>query len=557
MEKSYAVTRLGSLVLLSGLIVTLVVSPWNSVDPMNLPKMSSLGLFASACVGFLIHQVKKFYKNGGKSLLILVIATQIQMFLVLILVKGEIGFKLYGTPNRNTGFLTYSSLNILLLSAAVASTGELIRRAAKYLVVLGAILSTYGLAQSRGYEFFPYINVYGSNVFGTFGNTNFQSAFMGITGSVIFALVFFKKCTIKFRIALIAALILCLYNIYLTSQQGYLSFAAGSMTTILIYLYSQRKVLFLGLVSFISILGAVLVVFAIFNLGPFSKLIFQSSLQARNFYWNAALKMILEHPFYGVGFDGFGDLYYRFRAESAVQLTNNSSTDTAHSVPLDIGTNGGFVLLFLYLGIVFLTVVSIGKILKRTQDFNVTLVSLVSGWVAYEVQSLISINQIGVGVWGWIISGLIIGYEINTRISDSPGVKAKISGSHKSLAELAPKEIVAVVASIAIGLAVFAPPYIAAGRYYKVLQSGNYELLTSGSSLWPYERTRFFYSAQILIQNGKEEEGIQILRKAVLLYPDYFQLWGLWATTPIATPTEVAKANTEMKRLDPYNPDLK
>jgi hypothetical protein len=39
--------------------------------------------------------------------------------------------------------------------------------------------------------------------------------------------------------------------------------------------------------------------------------------------------------------------------------------------------------------------------------------------VAFQAQSIISINQIGLALWGWVLSGLIIGYEINTRGSEA------------------------------------------------------------------------------------------------------------------------------------------
>ena len=53
--------------------------------------------------------------------------------------------------------------------------------------------------------------------------------------------------------------------------------------------------------------------------------------------------------------------------------------------------------------------------MKRKTEFDVIFATIVAAWVAYQAQSLISINQLGLGVWGWSLSGLIIGYELNTR----------------------------------------------------------------------------------------------------------------------------------------------
>jgi O-antigen ligase len=519
--------------------------------------MTCLGIFAAGCLGLLADSVNSFYRNGAKRLVLLVVFTQIQLLLVLFLIKGDFAFKFYGTPNRNTGFLTYTSLNILLLAAAIASTTELLRKAAKILMLLGSILSLYGLAQSRGLEIFSYVNVYGSNVFSTLGNPNFQSAFMGITGSVIFTWISCKKNSNKVRILLFSMLLLCFYNIYLTSQQGYLSLTAGVISVILIHLWFSGRVILLKIVSMFTVIGTLLVVFAIFNLGPLASFIYQSSLQARNFYWNAATKMIISNPLFGVGLDGFGDHYYRFRSTSAVEFNKSLSSDTAHNVALDIGSSGGLPLLLLYLGFVVLTMFSIYKILSRAKEFDAVLVSLIAGWVAYTVQSLISVNQIGVGVWGWILSGLVIGYEINSREKPTLGRAGNFSAGNGAITELKPKQILSVFIAITVGFGVSLPPYVAATRFYNVLQSGNYELLIDSSFIKPNDRTRYFYAAQILAENKKELEAVEILRRATVLYPDYYQLWGLWASLPSASTQEIAQAKAEIRRLDPFNPELK
>jgi hypothetical protein len=60
-----------------------------------------------------------------------------------------------------------------------------------------------------------------------------------------------------------------------------------------------------------------------------------------------------------------------------------------------------------------------------------------------------------------------------------------------------------------------------------------------------------------LAENKLEEKAIQILSDASKLYPDSFEIWQRWSGIPSATPAQIAKAKAEMKRLDPFNPDLK
>jgi hypothetical protein len=58
-------------------------------------------------------------------------------------------------------------------------------------------------------------------------------------------------------------------------------------------------------------------------------------------------------------------------------------------------------------------------------------------------------------------------------------------------------------------------------------------------------------------ENQLEDRAIQILIDASRLYPDSFEIWQRWSQIPSATPAQIEKAKSEMKRLDPFNPDFK
>lgn len=108
-----------------------------------------------------------------------------------------------------------------------------------------------------------------------------------------------------------------------------------------------------------------------------------------------------------------------------------------------------------------------------------------------------------------------------------------------------------------IGLAIALPPYFAADKFYKALQTGDADVIQPAAYLQPYDRSRFTFVAQILQENKLEARAIKVLRDASKIYPDSFEIWNRWSTIPSATPADIAHAKAEMKRLDPYNPDLK
>lgn len=138
--------------------------------------------------------------------------------------------------------------------------------------------------------------------------------------------------------------------------------------------------------------------------------------------------MLTEHPFFGVGMDGFGDWYFRSRPEDYFARGFLSFSNSAHNVYLDIASSGGFILLTIYCAILALVIIAIIRVVRRSMGFDVYFVALVGAWVAYQAQAFISVNQIGLAIWAWVLSGLIIGYEVNTRVKDvaqSVPVRAK------------------------------------------------------------------------------------------------------------------------------------
>jgi O-antigen ligase len=552
-----AVTRhLEKLILLTLLLVTLFVSPWNMVEPNNLPKLALL-IFASSVSGSLTFLNTSFFKRKTSRTLLITLGIFCGLLLVNLFTSNlEFSFRFFGAPGRNTGALAYFCFSILLLSVTIISGQQFLKKYISTLFLVGAILSLYGLGQFFGFEIFDYVNVYGSNVFGTFGNPNFQSAFMGIVGAAATVYAFFGDFSWQMKTGLAALASISLLNVRLSSEQGFFAYLAGISAGLLFYLFSKKKKLMgvFGLAT--SALAVVAVALGIFNKGPLAEFLFKASLEARGFYWSAAVKMMAENPITGVGLDGFGDQYRRYRSEESVQFGAGLFADSAHNIPLDLAAGGGFPLLLAYLGLTFLAILSIIRILKRGHDFNPVFASVVAAWVAYQAQSLISINQIGLGIWGWSLTGLLIGYELNTR-ETIVEFRKSLKDKPQDLNVLPPSVVLLSFAAGLVGLILSLPPYIGATKFYNGLQSGDAEIIQKSAYLEPYDRTRFLGIAQILKDNKLESKAIQVLSDASKLYPDNFELWQMWAGVTSATPEQIARAKAELKRLDPFNPNLK
>jgi len=547
---------LGVYVLLTSLAVTLIVTPFNSVDPVNLPKLCLLVFFSFMAMGLLFSHFQFFKARENRTVILNLFVFLALLALVLIFDDRDFASKFYGNFGRNTGFIAYLSLTLLLLVSVASASRILLQRYVIAIVATAALLACYGFLQSNGKDFFQFESGYSSNVFGTFGNPNFQSAFMGIALATASTLAFYGRIRTSYKAGLFILMLLCLYNVSVSSQQGYLNFAAGLAVATIIFVFKSHKFILGWVVLASSIVGGFLILFALFNSGPLAQIIYKSSLQARGFYWRAATTMIFEHPFLGVGMDGFGDFYFRSRTSEIASVNSGISSDTAHSIPLDIGSNGGFLLLLSYLAMIALVIVSISRILKRDSKFDVFFTAIVAAWVAYQAQSLISINQLGLGVWGWSLSGLIIGYELSSRpespvLTHKPNLSIKVTkGKISSIA------IVFTFLTTSAGIGIALPPYNAANKFYRALQTGDPKIIQDSAYLKPNDRMRYLYVARALQENKFESEAISVLRDAAKIYPDSIDLWRRWASISSATPDDIARANAEIKRLDPFNPNL-
>jgi len=538
-------------------LVCIFISPWNSVDPVNLPKLFLLIIVGFIAGGYAVSRLDLLKTIRYRFIITLAIVFLIQLIIVFVTDNRDSYLKLYGTNGRNTGILAYISLTFILVAAAVIASNLAIRNYLIAFLICGSVVGVYGIFQSIGMDVYDYNNAYASNVFGPFGNANFQSAFMGMVAAVSLTTTVFSRSKIQVRAISFLIAVVAIYNITKSSDQGFLILLVGFGTVVVLYFYHVRKILWsITLISLIFLSG-ILVGLGIYNRGPLSTLIFDTSLQARTYYWQVARQAIKSNPLSGIGLDAFSDYYRRYRTPEMAEFYRGVVSDTAHSIPLDIGAGGGLPLLFAYLGILLLTIVSIYRVSKRMATFNVTYASLIAAWVSYQIQSLISINQLGLGVWGWSLSGLLIGYELNTRDPKSRETSIKRSELTAKQGLKSNQNISPVLILGIIGIVVAIPPYSTAGKFFKALQTQNAVEIQKAAYIQPYDRGKFLIAASIMSQNKLDSYTLSLLKDATKLFPDTLDFWELWISTPTATEEDVVKAKIEMKRLDPFNPELK
>jgi O-antigen ligase len=556
-----ATKKLGRLekVFLGGLFLTvLTVTPYWVMDPMNLPKMTIVGILGFTLLGTSINAHFLDRAREQKVLMVLAGAFIFNGLLVLFLSGRTINEGLFGVSGRNTGFLTYFGFTMVLLVAAQLSSAQFIKSFIYVFTAIGVILSIYGLIQHLGLEPFPYVNIYESNVFGTFGNPNFQSAFMGIFSALLFGLALNESDSLQKRLLMGSLALVGVYGVFITnSWQGFFNFTAGAGVAIVLNLFRRNKeklgLIILGIGSALAILVAL----GLFNQGPLASALAKASLSARRIYWEAAVRMLLDNPLFGVGWDGFGDWFRRSRSADAVKFNPGLVSDSAHSVPLDIASGGGISLLSLYLSFILLGILAVVKVVKSKRELSVNYIALVAAWGSYQAQSMISINQIGLGVIGWGLTGLIIGYAyIEKPASKINNERASKLIARKQTQNFSFISFFAPLVGLIIGCLVSLPPYISASKFYEGMKTSDARVINVNAYLEPLDSRRMLYAASVLERNKFYKEAHEIATMATQNFSDSFEVWSFLLSLTNSTDEDKAKARAEMKRLDPLNPSL-
>ena len=547
----------------TAVLTTLIVLPWSSFDPINVPKLAVIAVGGFMAAGLVAANHKSLRLTQFRPLILMTGLFLVDLTIVLFFSGNNFYQGLFGTFGRATGFVAYVSLTFLLIAAALASSKLVIKKMSLALLAAGLTSSAYGFLQSFNVDFFKWVNQY-SPVIGFLGNPNFQSSFVGFSGIAAFGYLLSNQIKKSHKFIVLAYLILAIYVIKETdSQQGFLVLMGGIAIVSLIWI-SKSKFKFLNYPSFVlGLIGAALVTLGSINKGPLASILYKLSVTYRGDYWHAGWKMTMEHPFLGVGLDGYGDWYRRTRSVAAtLRRGPDVTSNAAHNVLLDLSSNGGFPLLLIYLAIVFMVIRSIIKILKRANSFDPAVSGLIAVWFAYFAQSIISLNQLGLAIWGWIISGLIIGYEINTRSNDLNEVSAPKKRRGRNTNEIAtskvsPKTYLAMITGLVIGALLGLPPLVASTKYLSALKSGNAKNVQQAAYIWPLDPYRMGQVAISLGNNKFQSEALNILVDGTKKFPDEYQMWRLISEIPNSTPEQVAEAKRQMKRLDPNNPDLK
>jgi hypothetical protein len=259
--------------------------------------------------------------------------------------------------------------------------------------------------------------------------------------------------------------------------------------------------------------------------------------------------------------DAFGNWYRRSRDVHALEVPGvNTVVDVAHNVPLDMFAFGGWPLLLTYLVIMGFGAWALIRTALRIKAYDPILAVLSATWFGYQVQSIISINQIGLAVWGWVLTGAAISYEKITRITENVQApnERKTRITNNSSTEQARATIFAAVFG-SIGLLIAVPPFSADSKWRSAQVAQSLEELEGsmmGSYFNPQNSMKYTTNIEILERSNLPDLARKYALDAARWNPESFEIWKILYLIRNSTAEDKALALENMKRLDPLNPDV-
>jgi len=402
-------------VLISAAIITLFF--FTSLrDPFNAPKLWLNILLGAFLLGHLVIDLYAGrFAEGQKVLRALawIVGTFVIFMLVSALCCSVKYTAFFGDNQRNTGWLDYFFLAIFIYSAAKHFRTSQLNLVYWFGIGVGAVMTEYGLLQHFGHDFVKWNNPYNS-IISTVGNPDFAGGIMAmfLTFSLVAVFAAPWKIWIRGLVAIQAIVSLIVIN-WSNARQGLLSFGLGSGIFLIIWIWQKNRTL--GRIA--SVGGVVvfsLALFGIFQVGPLSKYLYKGTVTIRGFYWRAGAQMFLHHPWFGVGPDRYGAWFRTYRADQYPMNYGYDITSTAaHNVIIEIFATCGVFVGLAYLALLgFVVYRGVVSIKKHSGTERLLASGLLAAWIGYQSQSIVSIDNIGIAIWGWVLSGVVIGVSL-------------------------------------------------------------------------------------------------------------------------------------------------
>lgn len=531
-------------------------------DPFNSPKMWLLMLLAGTLIGYVLFFNYRAIRSQYYTLVLTVICTFILSCLVSTLASTDRLTSLFGESQRRNGFVTYLSLVVIFIALIQYVEFEQFQRLTLVLGLVAILLVVYGLMQFYGADFVNWNNPY-NRVIGTAGNPNFSGAIFAMLCtffSVQLLMDIISKFTLRSILYLIISILLFKSILNTQAKQGVLSYAAGMAVAFVLIAFIRRRALGL-ILSALFFTGGFLVVQGILNSGPLKEYLYKDTVSIRGYYWRTGIEMFKANSLTGVGLDNYGGFFNFYREVSfPLKYGFEVMSNNAHNTFIQMFATGGFFVGSSYLLLqIIIAIVALRALMVCNKENQSVLIILFASWITFHAQSLVSIDNIAISIWGWVFGGALIGLSIKVLTKD-PTKNTPVKTRNE------PQKILASFVAVLFTFIFCSFLYRAETSMYflrsiysnQAGQQVDNRLLTSAEKMLGLPFVDAEYRAQTgfyLATSGYLEEGIAILDENIDKHPYSINSYNIIANIyeSLNKPKEAEPYRLAIIEMNPWN----
>lgn len=526
------------------LLTTIIVTPGLNTESQILGKFTFFTLSVVCAFIFAIQrgQIKFGRLWGGLSLAIIASIT-----VSTLIQRQNLSEQLYGVYGRNNGLILIIA-SILYFLMSVSPKSEVFESLVlKRLTQTGWFVVAYFFIQFVGWDLVPWNKTYDVPV-STLGNPNFLSAFIALSLFANFGDYMIEKRNKKSKVMLAFSWASGSLALFLTnSQQGFLLLLAGIWMLLCKFLFERKsqalKLTWTALTgSFIGI-----IILGIANIGPGQRIFQEYTLAIRREYWLAGISMYRENPIFGNGIDSY---LYNFDAHKSDNFVKNYgiilTSSSSHNIYIDYFQGAGLFAGLLYLMLnLLVTIVAVKRAFKGTASQAYWALFII--WILIQIQSLISIQNVAINSWQWLIAAALVATS-QMPINKSPGATmAKITSPNQKKQLLKP-----LLIALAIPIIYLIPlAFIQDVKFAGAIKTSNGSALIDLSNTFPFDTYRSNYTARALEEGKYWHFAREIAKNSVIENPRNKEGWLLIYKSKLSTTFEKQRARREISKLDP------
>ena len=408
------------------LLVPLFFFP-SAQDVFNFPKQ---WILVSLALGALVHnqlsrKAKVNLEPANYRLLLWLLLSL--SFLVLasgVFTETTLIRALFGYPGRANGVLTSLAIfAVIWIGSTMRVTPVFERKLQRRVLLLFAVVGFYSLIQFLDLDPVQWNNDY-NRIIGTFGNPNFSGAFLGVSALVTFYASINSGRKIRFYLALFSGILFFLALATESLQAGGI-FGIGIFIIITAFIYQRfNRGKFIIFASILIVISSLTIV-SFLGYGPLGEKLYQYTLNLRLNYWRVGIETAGSFPWLGIGPDSYVEGFRLFRgADFVAQYSDQVTSDSAHNVLINFMANFGIPAFLLLLFVILLISRNAVRIIFLKDDTShvVRMIALI--WILMLIQSLFSLEQIGLAVFQWCCGALLLNQEF-TKIRGEGLIKEK------------------------------------------------------------------------------------------------------------------------------------